>query len=173
MTIAVMLLLGAGLAAILGVAERRLMRLALSRRPGPLPPWGTVVTIGLVYAGWGGIRLLSMMEISKGIDRHVFTYAALAYAVVHIDVALFVVSNIEGPTRERLRLFWGPLAKKAGRVSAAVLLAAAGAAVSLEQDDFDAPIVRTLAAAAGIVGALCVILEARLADRSVSAAPRS
>lgn len=168
-----MFLLGAGLAAILGVAERRLMRHAVTRRPGPFPPWGTVATIALVYAGWAIIRVLSTVGISESTDRQSFTYAALAYAVVQIDVALYVVSKIEGSTREHLKFLWGPLSKKAGRVSAAVLLAATAIAVSFAPDDFDAPIVRTLASAAGMFGALCVILEVGLADRNASPAPHS
>lgn len=167
MTITVLLLLGIGIGVPLAAIERRLMKRALLRQPGPVPPWQTFVSLAVMYGGWALIRWLATLPISQTIERRWFTYAAVAYAIVHIDVAMFVVKTINSPATARLRFLWRLHDSEQMRRGAAVLILSAAIGVLVAPVEFEASTLRLLAAGAGLVAGGLLLLELRGRSDSV------
>jgi hypothetical protein len=172
MTLSVMILLGVGLSAICGVMARRAIASAF-RQSATLPPAQLIFTLVSIYSGWALIRWLATLDVSGTLDGNLFTYSAVAYAVCQLDVALFVVSRVEGQARSKLRVLWFPLQGKRFRTWVATLLVGAALTNSIVPMAFQAPVIRWLGSISALVGGICVFWDAAYPTEAGSRSSRS
>ncbi len=161
MTLGVMVLLGIGIGVPFVLLEKRLLRKGLSTRPSAVPPPNTLAAIAAGYVGWALIQWLGTLPEADTINDRSFAQAGLAYALVHIDVLMFVLGTTRHPAATRLKSLWDWRASLRTRRVAGIGLALAATSLLVAPARFDAPAIRLLAATAGMVAGGLLLWRAR------------
>lgn len=167
-----MLLLGSGLGAVAVTLEKALARRGLSRRPQAIPPGPMLAALGLMYASWIGLRWSRAALAPTLDDQTVFLYADLACALVHVDLALFILEVTRSPLVARFPAIWRLRQGPALSLLIAIAFASTTVVVWLTPTPPDWRLLKSLSIASGLLGAAVVCLNG-IAKRPVQSTPTS